>query len=137
MLGETYIAKLAHFTCYRSLRPGEYLWRQGERADACLLILSGEVSLEIGVPGDHAIQIEVLKGRDVLGWSWLLHPYRWHFDARAVIAVRGLALDTRKMRVLCADDHDFGYEILSRCTPLIAERLERTRRLVLELSRPA
>lgn len=136
-MGDAYIATLTHCSRYWNLQPDEFLWRQGERADTCFLVLSGQVSLELGVPNEGANRLELLKGGDVLGWSWLLEDGRWHFDARALTAVRGIALDTAKMRALCSEDFPFGYAVLSRCTPLIAERLERTGKLALELLRAA
>ena len=30
--------------------------------------------------------IETLEAGDVLGWSWLFEPHRWHFDAHALTA---------------------------------------------------
>lgn len=134
---DSHVATLTHCSRYWNLRTGEFLWRQGERADTCFLVLAGRVSLELGVPNEAANRLEVLKGGDVLGWSWLLDSGRWHFDARALTPVRGIALDTAKMRTLCGEDREFGYAVLSRCTPLIAERLERTGKLALELLRTA
>ena len=134
-MGDAHIATLTGCGHYWDLRQGEFLWRQGEKANACFLVLSGEVSLELGVPNEGANRLELLKDGDVLGWSWLLEDGRWHFDSRALTAVRGIALDTAKMRDLCAADCQFGYAVLSRCTPLIADRLERTRKLALELLR--
>ena len=134
---DSHVATLTHCSRYWNLEAGEFLWRQGERADTCFLVISGKVSLELGVPNEGANRLEVLKGGDVLGWSWLLEGGRWHFDARALTPVRGIALDTAKMREFCAGDSQFGYAVLSRCTPLIAERLERTGKLALELLRTA
>lgn len=132
---DSHVATLTHCSRYWNLQPGEFLWRQGERADTCFLVLAGKVSLELGVPNEVANRLEVLKEGDVLGWSWLIENGRWHFDARALTSVRGIALDTANMRALCAKDCEFGYAVLSRCTPLIAERLERTGKLALELLR--
>lgn len=134
---DCHVATLTHCSRYWNLEAGEFLWRQGGQANTCFLVISGKVSLELGVPNEGANRLEVLKGGDVLGWSWLLAGGRWHFDARALTPVRGIALDTAKMREFCAGDSQFGYAVLSRCTPLIAERLERTGKLALELLRTA
>ena len=32
------------------------------------------------------VTIETLEAGEVVGWSWLFPPYRWHFDARALDA---------------------------------------------------
>ena len=50
--------------------------------------------------------IETLDAGEVVGWSWLFPPYRWHFDARALDAVRAIAFDGACLRGKCEDDHD-------------------------------
>ena len=39
-----------------------------------------------------------LHDEDVLGWSWLFPPYRWHLDARALAPVRALGFDGACLR---------------------------------------
>jgi hypothetical protein len=70
---------------------------------------------------------------DVLGWSWLFEPYRWHFDARAQRPTRALAFDGKCLRGKCEEDHDLGYEFFQRFTRLAIERLEETRLQLLDL----
>ena len=35
-------------------------------------------------PARGAVVIETIETGEVVGWSWLFPPYRWHFDARAL-----------------------------------------------------
>ena len=112
---------------------GEYLKRQGEPADQIYLIESGEVTLEISVPHHGLLRIETLGSGQVLGWSCLVEPYRWRFDARAVTPVEGFALDTVCLRAKCERDQSFGYNVLSRCVPVMAQRLEATQLKLMEL----
>ena len=55
---------------------GEYLMREGEPADTFYVIRHGRVALEIFVPQRGAMTIETLDEGDLLGWSWLLPPFR-------------------------------------------------------------
>ena len=70
---------------------------------------------------------------DVLGWSWLISPFRWHFNALAVAEVRAVTLDGECLRKKCEQDHDFGYEMLSRFSHVMERRLEATRMQLLDL----
>ena len=45
---------------------------------------AGSVAIETEVPGRGAVTVETLHAGDVLGWSWLLPPYRSAFGARAL-----------------------------------------------------
>ena len=62
---------------------------------------------------------------EVLGWSWLFPPYRWHFDARALEPVRAIAFDGACLRGKCEADHELGYELMQRFAQVLIERLRR------------
>src|ERR1019366_7751080 len=62
---------------------GTLIFREGERADAFYLLRHGSVALETHSPARGPLVIETIEAGDVLGWSWLFPPYRWHFDPRA------------------------------------------------------
>ncbi len=108
-------------------KPGEYLAREGEAADRFYVLRHGTVALELFVPHRGAIVIQTIREGDVLGWSWLLEPHRWAFDARAVTLVRAIAFDGACLRRKCEEDPELGYEIMKRFARVIAERLKATR----------
>ncbi len=112
---------------------GEYLFREGEPADTFYLIRHGRVLLETFVPGRGAMTIETLDEGEVIGWSWLFPPYRWHFDARALDLVRVVAFDGACLRGKCDDDHTLGFELLSRFAPVMLERLQAARLQALDV----
>jgi len=70
-----------------------------------------------------------------VGWSWLVPPYQWHFDMRAVSDVRAFSIDGRCLRNKCESDSCFGYQMMKRFSTLMAERLEATRLQLLDLYR--
>lgn len=110
-----------------------WLFREGEPADRFYLIREGRVALEIGTPDRGAIVIQTLGPEDVLGWSWLFPPYRWHFDARALEPVLVLALDGVCLRGKCEDDHELGYELMRRFSHVLVDRLQATRLQLLDV----
>ncbi|MBI1792022.1 MAG: cyclic nucleotide-binding domain-containing protein [Acidobacteria bacterium] len=116
----------------RRFEPGEYLCREGEPADLFFLLRAGQVALEFRVPQRGPLRVETLGEGDVLGWSWLVAPHHWHFDARAVTPVRALALDGKCLRRKCEEDHELGYQLLKRFASLIERRLEATRLQLLD-----
>ncbi|HZO62170.1 MAG TPA: cyclic nucleotide-binding domain-containing protein [Gaiellaceae bacterium] len=112
---------------------GDYLFREGAQADTFYLVRQGRVTIEIFVPGRGALAIQTVDPGDVIGWSWLFPPYRWHFDARALDAVRAVAFDGACLRGKCEADHTLGYELLGRFSPLMLERLQATRMQLLDV----
>ena len=68
----------------RVFEPGEQIMREGDPADAFFVVRKGAVAVETTVPGRGATTVETLHDGDLLGWSWLVPPYRDAFDARAL-----------------------------------------------------
>jgi CRP-like cAMP-binding protein len=128
-----HIELILHCASERVFAPGEYLSREGEQADVFYLIRAGRVSLEIHSPQGGGLRIETLGDGDVLGWSWIVEPYRWHFDARALNTVRAVALDGKALRGLCDVDPVLGYRLLRRFARLMEHRLNSTRLQLLDV----
>jgi len=106
---------------------------EGEPADRFYLIREGLVALELMVPKRGFTTLQTIGDGDILGWSWLLPPYRWRFGARTVRPTRALAFDGKCLRGKCEEDHDLGYELLKRFASVTAERLEATRLQLMDL----
>lgn len=110
-----------------------YTFHEGEQANQFYIIRHGRVALETASPQADSLTIETIEAGEVLGWSWLFAPYRWHFSGRALEPVRAIALDGACLRDKCDRDHDFGYAIMQRFAAIIVERLHATRLQLLDL----
>jgi CRP/FNR family cyclic AMP-dependent transcriptional regulator len=114
---------------------GQFLLREGEEANEFFIIRSGKVAIEIYSPERGPINIETIGEGDVLGWSWLVSPYLWRFDARALDLTRALVLDGKCLRGKCESDHHLGYALLNRFAHIIDRRLQATRIQLLDIYR--
>ena len=112
---------------------GAYIYREGDPADKFYLIRRGRVALEVHVPGKTPIIVETLKGDDLMGWSWLVPPYRANFDARAQELTRLVSLDAACLRGKMEQDAALGYELHKRFAPVVAARLAAARRQLIDL----
>lgn len=110
-----------------AFKENEYIFKEGKDANSFYFIRHGRVQIETHVPQKGPIIIRSREAGEILGWSWLVPPYKWHFDARAVELTRAIVLDGKCLRDKCDKDHDLGYEIMKRFNIVIAERLEATR----------
>jgi len=114
-------------------REDELLFRDGDAADTFFVLRHGRVALETFVPTRGAVTIETLDAGEVLGWSWLFPPYRWHFDARALSLVRATRFDGACLRAKCEADPRLGYELMSRFAQIVVDRLQATRLRLLDV----
>ena len=128
-----YIQSLLECASNVTFNNGDVIFRQGEDADQFYLIRHGRVVLEISTPGCAAITLQTVGEGDFLGWSWMITPYRWHFDARAVELTRAILVDGMCIRQKCEADHDFGYEVMRRVTRMMEDRLQATRLQLLDI----
>jgi CRP-like cAMP-binding protein len=111
--------------CAKNVRfdAGQYLFHEGGEADAFYLLRHGRVGLEVTVPGRGATCIQTLREGEVVGLSWLIPPYRWTYDARALDLVRAISVDAVCLRRKLEADHDLGYEMMKRFVPVLLEGL--------------
>jgi CRP-like cAMP-binding protein len=106
---------------------GDLICRAGTEANHFFIIRSGKVAVEVHPPQLEPMTIQTLEDGDVLGWSWLFPPYRWNFDSRAVALTRAVALDAKCLRGKCDEDHHLGYDLMTRFSAIMVERLNATR----------
>jgi CRP/FNR family transcriptional regulator, cyclic AMP receptor protein len=112
---------------------GQNLFREGDPADTFYVVRHGSVAVETFVPARGNVMIETVESGEVIGWSWLFEPYRWHFDARALTTVRATGFDGACLRGKCESDPALGYALMSRFAQVAIERLQWTRLRLLDL----
>lgn len=132
-LGEPQLRALAELADERSFAPGELVLREGDPAVEFHVIRGGCVALETHVPQRGAVIVQTLEPGDVVGASWLLPPYRTHFDVRAIGFVRTVAFDAPRLRARLEQDPELGFELMRRFTPMVVQRLQATRLRLLDL----
>ena len=111
---------------------GHRLFREGQPADRCWLLTAGRVALDALVPPEGMVVLRALGPGDLVGWSWLMPPYRWHFGARTQTAVTGYVLDAGRLRDLADAEPEFGYPLALRYCEVLIDRLQVTRARLLD-----
>jgi CRP-like cAMP-binding protein len=117
----------------RAFEAGEQLFREGDPADDFYLLRHGRVALELFMPGRGALTVSTHGPGEIVGWSWLFPPYRWHLDGRAIEGGSGLVFDGACLRGKAESEHDLGYELMKRFAAQMVERLQATRVQLLDV----
>ena len=126
-LDPSYHDLLTECASNKVFQPQTYIARQNEDANEFYLIREGKVSIEISASTGQSITILTLSSGEVLGWSWLFPPFKWHFDSRALELTRTLALDGKCLREKCENDSALGFELMKRFSKIMVNRLQATR----------
>ncbi|MGZ4490079.1 MAG: cyclic nucleotide-binding domain-containing protein [Nocardioidaceae bacterium] len=114
-------------------RAGEYLFHEGEPADRFFVIRRGRVALDVHLPGQPEKVVDTVDEGDVVGWSWLVPPYRWFFDGRAVQEVSAVVVEAACLRAKCEEDPALGYALMQRVAGVMYQRLQSARVRLLDL----
>ena len=115
---------------------GDHLLREGQPANEFFLIRSGRVVISIHGVQYGTLIVQTIEPGEMLGWSWLVPPYRARFDAAAAEETRALRFDGQCLRGKCDEDPHLGYELLKRVSASLAERLESSRIQLMDLYGP-
>ena len=132
-LDESVAALVAGCAVNVHFRPGQHLFHEGEPADAFYVIRHGRVSLEVHTPTGPSVVVDSAHDDDVVGWSWLVPPYRWRYDARATEETSAIAFDAACLRAKGQADPAVGYALLQRVVTVMATRLHSARTRLLDL----
>jgi CRP-like cAMP-binding protein len=120
------------FMCERSstctIHKGQILFHQGENADKFYVIHSGRIAIQMPAIMGPNLEIQTLGSHQVLGWSWLIAPYKWNFQAIAEEDSELLQFDGAALLARCEQEPTFGYELLKKFTVLMSVRLDAARR---------
>ena len=126
-------ATMAGCARLRVFEPGSLLLTESGPADEFFLIRRGRVAIETEVPAQGPVTLETLGDGELVGWSWLVPPYRSAFDARAVETAHVIAFDGACLRGKCERDPALGYDLLKIVATTFVRRLEDTRMRLLDL----
>lgn len=114
------------------LSPGEFLFHEGEPADTFYLLRRGRVSIQMRTPTADVV-LDTVHDGEVVGWSWLVAPHRWTFDAVSTEDTSAVAFDAVCLRSRCEQDPALGYEMLQRVVGVMSGRLHSARVRLLDL----
>jgi CRP/FNR family transcriptional regulator, cyclic AMP receptor protein len=114
------------------MKGGQLVLTQGRKCDRFYLIRSGAVALELHA-ANRTLEIMTVGENDIIGWSWMVPPYTYHYDGRAINDVSLVGFDADCVRQKCDADPVFGYDMYKRFSSLIADRLMATRMQLLDV----
>ena len=117
----------------RHFGAGQLIQREGRPADLVHVLRRGDVAIEIAAAHLAPIIVETVHGGDILGWGWLIPPYRTLYDARALTEVSCVSLDAECLRGKCDENPLLGYQLFKHWLPHLAARFRAQRLQVADL----
>jgi CRP-like cAMP-binding protein len=132
-LTHDHLALLTDCALPAQFKAGQIIFREGEKAKLFYLIEKGKVVLESKGEFGEPAAIDTVGAGDLLGWSWMMPPYKWHFTARAVEPTEVIYFAGTILRDYCERDHSLGFELHKRLSAVMMKRLQGARRKMLAM----
>ena len=136
-LSDDVLKFLCECSSTHEIKKGQILFRQGENADKFYVIRNGRISIQIPAIMGPVLETQTLGQDEVLGWSWLISPYKWHFQTEAEEDSELLVFDGIAILARCEQEPKFGYELLKKFAGLMSERLSAARQKMMDEWNPA
>ena len=131
-LSAPYLDLLAQQSMPSEFKAGEFILQEGSPANRFYLIQEGRVEIESELENGGTVHVQTLGRGDALGWSWMFPPYYWRFNARAVTPTKAIFFYGTRLRELCEENHDFGYELMKRISDILIRRLQAERQQMIQ-----
>jgi CRP-like cAMP-binding protein len=136
-LEKRFLPQLAPLASKKTFDDQQMIFHEGWPANELYLICQGRIGIETALFGVGDMVVQSLGAGEVVGWSWLLPPYEYHYSARALEPTEVIALNGKALRDQCELDHNLGYEMMKRFALVIVQRLAATRAQSLQFTEPS
>jgi CRP/FNR family cyclic AMP-dependent transcriptional regulator len=124
---EEHLQTLADSAIQTQFPAGQVIFREGDLVNRFYLIERGKVAVELERRDDDPILLQALGPGQEIGWSWILPPYHEQFTARALEVTEAIFFHGTRLREQCEENHDLGYELMSRMAVVMLHRIQATR----------
>jgi CRP-like cAMP-binding protein len=136
-LSDDILKILCEYSSTHEIKMGQYLFRQGENADKFYIVRNGRISLQMPAIMGPVLEIQTVDKDQVLGWSWLIAPYKWNFQTKAEEDSELLQFDGAAILARCEQEPQFGYELLKKFAALMSAGLNAARQKMMDEWNPA
>ncbi len=106
------------------VKSGEWLFHEGDVADALYIVLDGTIEIRVKLDKKeiyHSGLCRLVEG-DVLGWAALVDPYTNKLGAVAITDCRLAKMNGVRLCELMGQNPAMGYILMSRITQVIGNR---------------
>jgi len=111
-----------------SLKPGDVVFHQGERADHFFVVLEGQVALRLGRPGGVSVLIDEATPGATFGSCVCLQIDTYSLSAQCTAPTRLLKIKAATLKKLMDDDLVMGYAVQTMISRIYFKRYVDTMR---------
>jgi CRP-like cAMP-binding protein len=113
---------------------GEYVFREGEKADKLHLLISGSIALRVNLTSrpDSVTVSYVGRPHQTLGWSGVVSPNHYTASAYCEEDTELIVIPSTEFQEILERYPETGYKVMLRITQIISDRLRNSRQALLK-----
>jgi CRP/FNR family cyclic AMP-dependent transcriptional regulator len=133
-LPEPLLKQIAAIGKETSAKKGEFVFREGEKADQLHFLVSGSIALRVKLTSkpEHVTVSFVGKPYESFGWSGVVPPYHYTSSAICEEDSQILVVPGEKFMQILEQHPEAGFIVMRRIAEIIADRLRNSRQALLK-----
>lgn len=133
-LPEDLLQKIAAIGIEKSVKKGEFVFREGEKADKLHFLIRGNVALRVNLtsrPESVTVSFISLPYQS-FGWSGVVAPHHYTSSAECEEDSELLVIPAEPFMKLLEENPEAGFKVMKRIAEIIADRLRNSRQALLK-----
>ena len=104
----------------------EILFHEGEEAEYVYLVVTGKIMLELCPSTIYQKNLMSVGPGEMLGWSAFVEQCNYASTGIVVVPTQLIRIEGKRLRAICDNDLEFGYDFMHRIMRGLAKRLTTT-----------
>jgi CRP-like cAMP-binding protein len=104
----------------------DILFHEGEEAEYVYLVVSGKIMLELCPSTIYQKNLLSIGPGEMLGWSAFVEQCNYASTGIVVVPTQLIRIEGKRLRAICDNDPEFGYDFMHRIMRGLAKRLTTT-----------
>ena len=130
------LEKIAGMTTEKKYDAGITMFSVESNADELYIIDEGRVAIQMSLPksGGQAarrITVDVVSKNEIVGWSAIVEPYKYTFDALCMQTTIALSINGGRLREFLQGNSEVGFEVMKGLAKILAAGLNDTRQILI------
>ena len=133
-LSDSLLKEIAAIGKETFVKKGEFVFREGEKADQLHFLISGSIALRVKLTSkpEHVTVSFVGKPYESFGWSGVVPPYHYTSSAICEEDSQILVVPSEKLMQILEKHPEAGFIVMKRIAEIIADRLRNSRQALLK-----
>jgi CRP-like cAMP-binding protein len=133
-LPEPLLKQIAEIGVQTSVKKGEFVFHEGEKADKLHFLLDGSVALRVKLTSrPESVTVSFVSTPfQSFGWSGIVPPFHYTSSAECDEDSNLLIIPAQPFMKLMEENPQAGFQVMKRIAEIIADRLRNSRQALLK-----